>query len=171
MRFLLTPSLFLLGLALLLTTSCTSARSTTQSELIRIGWGRADNERFAYLITPNTNNSCEIAIVVNGKILEKTALDRTFPELLKLAKTANEEIVRRKDQKQGSETEEVRRLAITYGATSDQSFSLKRNLADMLRVFEESKALHELLLFASRDQPKNYRILDEPGPHKAIGNE
>ena len=136
-------------------TSCTSHRPT-QSESIKIAWVRADKERFAYVVVPSRNNSCEIAIVVNGKILERTLVERPFSELIKLARTSHNEIARWADLKRLPETEQLRRLSVEYGNANHQSFSLVCSLDDMLLVFEESKALHELLLLSSRDQPKDY---------------
>jgi len=155
----------------LLQLSCANDK-LKRHESIRIGWGRANKERFAYVVVPVKSNSCEVAIVADNEVLEKSIVQRPFPDLVRLAQTAKDEIGRLKHTRL-SQTGEVRRLVVNYQnrSSSRQSFSLTGDIEDVLRVFEESRALRELLAVTSRNQPKDYRILDVPGPHKAMGNQ
>jgi hypothetical protein len=82
---LLLPRLIVVGVALVLMTSC-AGHQQTRSKSIRIAWAVADKERFAYLITPSRNDFSEIAIVFDGEILERSFVECAFPELLKLTK-------------------------------------------------------------------------------------
>ena len=157
-------------LAACLTMSCGRDRADGSSSPIRIGWWRSDKELYTYVFRPTKSNAYEVAVAVRGEILDGPAVEESLPTLLSLVKKAHAEVAKL-NQVNAGERSQTRRLVVDYEMGGRQTFTLEGPLPDMLKIFGSASALRDLLRLASSNQPKNYRILDEPGPLKQMGKE
>jgi hypothetical protein len=171
MRILALGATSLLGWCLaFLLMSCEANEAKRGEPPIRIGWWRANKELYAYVFRPTTSNSCEVAVDVQGKIRAGPFVAESLPALLSLTKRARHEVAALKPLGAGNKIQ-VYRLVVDCKIDGGQTFTLQGPLQDMLKIFETCPALKQLLLLASDNQPKNYRIIDEPGPLKDAGQE
>jgi hypothetical protein len=110
---------------------------------IRIGWWRGDKELYADVFRPTQSNSCEVAVAVQGRILNGPVVMESLPKLLSLVKQARQEVDPLKPVGT-SDRSQMRRLVMEYEMDGRHTFSLQAPLPDMLRSFEKCAALRQL---------------------------
>ena len=142
--------------------SCSTRKSTAVSPL-RVSWWSSQRELYAYVIHSAASNRCQVAVFAGGSLLDGSLVEKSLPDLLALVKTAHKQ-VEALPPPNLLVTGEVDRVWVSYDATGRESFSVQGEIPDLLKTIHEAPALEELLLLLSRDQPKSYRMLDEPSP-------
>lgn len=147
------------------------AQTDTIQNSIRITWRDETCELYSYTFHSIQTNRVEVYLVKDRKILSVHGVQRVggIDALLSLVETASKEATAKNgDGTVELKPEDKRELEITYVKNSAaQKFSIAGNYEELTQFFYSTPALKELLLFASEQQPKAYRLVDEFGPNRA----
>jgi hypothetical protein len=140
---------------------CVSKESKANDPVLRVSWWNSEQERYAYVIRP-AGNLWEVTVVTGGRTLEGPVLNTPLDELLSLAKTAQKQVATQPAPSPAL-PDETRRVVVSYGgAEGKKTFWIQGSVPELLKTIRGAPALERLLLLLSRDQPKDYRMLDEP---------
>lgn len=156
-------TLLIAAVAAVFVTGCWSKNSKANEPSLRVGWWRLQHERYAYVILPAESNFSEVAIVTEGRTIAGHVLHKPLSELLSLVETAQKQVAALPTNNPTSPGE-PRRVVVTYNANGRKGFSVQGPVPELLKSIHGAPALEQLLFLLSQDQPKDYRMLDEPRP-------
>lgn len=157
-----THGLVLLVLASLLFLGCLGKSESDAFPVLRVGWWNSERERYAYVVRPRQSNLTEVAVITREAMLEGPLLKRSLEELLLLAETAHKQASELPTIPPPAAAVQLRRVVVNYGTNGKKSFSVEGAVPELLKAIRRAPALEQLLVLLSRDQPKSYRILDDP---------
>jgi hypothetical protein len=140
--------------------SCVNKKSVEKIHPIRVSWSGSQQELFAYVLRPISGDRCEVAVVVGNEVFGGPIVNRPVREMLSLAQTAQKQVAALPPPELDSG--EIHKVMVSYSVTDRESFFIQGRVPDLLRTVHAAPALEELLMVMSRDQPKGYRMLDDP---------
>jgi len=136
---------------------------------ILIIWSDSTTELFTYALRPGNSNQVQVQLVVDGKVITEQKKERPggIEQFAALSEKAVQEITQKRTSVKKSNESDARKLAISVtNAEGEHHALIEGDLKELTRLFQDTVALKEILKYVSENQPKAYRLIDEPGPLK-----
>jgi hypothetical protein len=144
-----------------------ASASTNTAETVTIQWKVAAGDNYVYQVSAGKTNGIEIRLLFKSKQITMT--DRQWAGGFEGFKKVCEESLAtlKRQSKQTHRKDDLYRLAISLSAPTGEA-ELTAPLETFFDMFKSDSSLGRIVATLSEGQPKMYRIIDSPGPMKAM---